>query len=144
MAYEHLKEGILTGKLVVGEIYSELELARKFGISRTPVREALLRLSTENLIAFHRRKRISVNYFSREDIENLFELRDAIEESTIYKIVKNLSEEQIQMAKRIIEQQESCIKKDYDEDLFLEMDKKLDLLLSKQVGTVLRFRRIIA
>ena len=128
MAYEHLKEGILTGKLVVGEVYSELELARKFGISRTPVREALLRLSVENLIAFHRRKGISVNYFNKADIESLFDLREAIEEATVDKIAGHLLEEDIEVAKRIILEQENCIKTDSDEDSFLEMDRRLHLL----------------
>jgi DNA-binding GntR family transcriptional regulator len=128
MAYQSLKGGILAGKLTAGEIYSELELARQFGISRTPVREALLRLSAENLIVFHPRKGMSINYFNKEDIENLFELRKAIEEATISKMAMNLSEEQIQAAKGIIAEQENCIKNDYNETLFLELDRKLHLL----------------
>jgi len=128
MAYQNLKEGILDGKLTAGEVYSELELARKFGISRTPVREALLRLSAENLIVFHPRKGMSINYFNKEDIENLFELRKAIEEATISKMAMNLSEEQIQAAKGIIAEQENCIKNDYNETIFLELDRRLHII----------------
>jgi DNA-binding GntR family transcriptional regulator len=75
MAYESLKEGILRGILMAGEVYSELELARRFRISRTPVREALIRLAAENLIVFHPRKGISAVSFNQKDIENLYELR---------------------------------------------------------------------
>lgn len=134
MAYESIKEGILTGKLVTGEVYSELELARRFKISRTPVREALLRLSAENLIIFHPKKGISVNDFDKKDIENLFELRQAIEEVAISKVLVNLSIDQIQTAKSIITEQETCIKNNYDENLFLEMDRKFHLFFVEASG----------
>ncbi|MCP4692711.1 MAG: GntR family transcriptional regulator, partial [Desulfobacterales bacterium] len=46
MAYEALKASITSGKLAPGEIYNEMALAKELNISRTPVREALLELST--------------------------------------------------------------------------------------------------
>ncbi|HXZ36728.1 MAG TPA: GntR family transcriptional regulator [Thermodesulfobacteriota bacterium] len=135
MAYETIKSSILEGKLISGEIYSELDLAKSFGISRTPVREAFLRLAAENLIIFHPRKGISVNYFSKEDIENLFELRQAIEEATANKIVGNLSKDQVRYIQETIRQQEACIKdKDYDENLFLEFDRKFHLFFVEISG----------
>jgi len=134
LAYENLKEGILNGKLVAGQIYSELELARRLGISRTPVREALLRLAAENLIVFRARKGMSINYFSKEDIENLFELREAIEERAVNKITGNLAKEQIQKLREILLEQEECARNDYDEGLFLEADKKFHLFLIEASG----------
>lgn len=135
MAYETIKTGILEGKLISGEIYSELDLAKSFGISRTPVREAFLRLAAENLIIFHPRKGISVNYFSKEDIENIFELRQAIEEAAASKIVGNLSKDQIRSIQETIRQQEACIKdKDYDENLFLEFDRKFHVFFVEISG----------
>jgi DNA-binding GntR family transcriptional regulator len=134
VVYESLKESILTGKLMVGEVYSELELARKFGISRTPVREALLRLSAENLIVFHPRKGFSVNFFNKKDIENLYELREAIEEVTILKIANNLSNKQIQTIQQLISEQKKCIKNNFNEDLFLEIDRRFHLLIIEATG----------
>lgn len=133
MAYETIKAGILEGKLISGEIYSELDLAKSFGVSRTPVREAFLRLAAENLIVFHPRKGISVNYFSKEDIENIFELRQAIEEAAANKIVGNLSRDHIQSIQETIQQQENCLK-DYDENLFLEFDRKFHLFFVEISG----------
>jgi DNA-binding GntR family transcriptional regulator len=134
IVYENLKSGILTGKLRAGEIYSELELAREFGVSRTPVREALLKLAAENFIVFHSRKGMSINYFTRKDIEDLFELRQAVEESIIIKLVENLTKDQIQTAKNIITQQKECVKSHYDENLFLEIDRKFHLFLIETSG----------
>lgn len=133
MAYDTIKAGILKGKLVSGEIYSELDLAKSFGISRTPVREAFLRLAAENLIVFHARKGMSVNYFTKEDIENIFELRQAIEETAANKLLGNLSKNQIQFIQETIKQQENCLK-DYDENLFLEFDRKFHLFFVEISG----------
>lgn len=119
---------------MTGEVYSELELARWFKISRTPVREALLRLSAEKLIIFHPKRGISVSYFDKKDIENLFELRQAIEEMAFNKLLTNLSKDQIQTAKKIIGEQENCIKNNYDENLFLEMDRKFHLFFVEICG----------
>lgn len=134
LAYESLKEGILTGKLVSGHIYSELELARQLGISRTPVREALLRLAAENLIIFHPRKGMSINFFSKEDIENLFELREAIEEKAVEKIIGNLRKDQIRELREILKEQEACLGEPFDEKLFLDADKRFHIFLIEASG----------
>jgi DNA-binding GntR family transcriptional regulator len=134
LAYETLKNSILNGKLVAGEIYSELELARTLGISRTPVREALLRLAAENIIIFHSRKGMSVNYFSKKDVEDLFELREAVEGTIVTKLAGHLNKEQIRVAENILAEQERCIKNKYDENLFLEIDRKFHLFLIEASG----------
>lgn len=134
LVYENLKEGILGGRLVAGRMYSELELARQLGISRTPVREALLRLAAENLIVFHPRKGMSINFFSKEDIENLFELREAIEEKAVNKITGNLGKDQIRELREILKEQEACLGEAFDERLFLEADKRFHLFLIEASG----------
>jgi DNA-binding GntR family transcriptional regulator len=132
IAYEGLKENILKGKLLAGEIYSELELARTLGISRTPVREALIRLSADHLIAFHPRKGISVNYFNKEDIENLFELRQIIECAVATKI-KGLSREQIQIMQKLVADQEADLRESGG-DAFFELDRKFHLFFIESCG----------
>ncbi|MDI6754984.1 MAG: GntR family transcriptional regulator [Thermodesulfobacteriota bacterium] len=134
MAYENIKNSILNGKLVAGQIYSELELARGLGISRTPVREALLKLAAENFIVFHPQKGISVKYFSKEDIENSYDLRQAIEEAALRKTIDKLSREQVQKARSIVAEQEECIRNGYDEKLFLEIDRRFHFFLIEASG----------
>jgi len=50
LAYERLREGIVAGELKLGEQVSEAQLAQRMGISKTPVREALVRLKMEGLV----------------------------------------------------------------------------------------------
>ena len=132
IAYEEIKASILNGKLLAGQIYSELEMARTMGISKTPVREALIRLSADHLIVFHPRKGISVNYFNKKDIENLYELRQIIECAVAAKI-QELSKDQIQSMKRLVAEQEEDLKKTGGKSFF-EIDRTFHLLLIESYG----------
>ena len=88
IAYEALRESIQNSQLVPGEIYNEMNLAKELGISKTPVREALLELSAQGLVTFLPRKGVIVNHYTRRDIEEIFELRKAIELAAIEKVAK--------------------------------------------------------
>jgi DNA-binding GntR family transcriptional regulator len=88
MAYKALRDSILTRGLVPGEIYNEKMLAAELGISRTPVREALLELSSQGLVTFLPRKGIIVNRYTIKDVEDIFELRNVIEVACVVKVAK--------------------------------------------------------
>jgi len=128
ITYRQLKTAIIEGKLAPGELYTELGLAKSLGISRTPVREALLRLATENFIIFHPRRGMSINLFTPEEVENLYELRQALEETAFSKIAGNLTPEQIQEVKNIIREQENS------EKSFSKHDRKFHLFLIEAHG----------
>jgi len=89
IAYQALRNSILNGNLVAGEIYNEMALAKELGVSRTPVREALLELSAQELVVFLPRKGVKVNPFSRRDVEEIFELRMAIELAATENVAKH-------------------------------------------------------
>ncbi len=59
-AYDILKELILTGRLEQGKLHNEKRLAEVLGVSRTPVREALLELSREGMVSFVPSKGVKV------------------------------------------------------------------------------------
>jgi len=87
LAYQRLRDSILSGQLRPGEIYNEMALAQEMGVSRTPVREALLELSSQGLVTFLPRKGVQVNYFDDHDVEEVFELRKLIELAAVEKAV---------------------------------------------------------
>jgi DNA-binding GntR family transcriptional regulator len=78
-AYEHLKASILSGRFNPGERLTEENLARELGISRTPIREALHKLESEGLIAPLARRGFAAARDSREEVEELFEIRAVLE-----------------------------------------------------------------
>lgn len=86
MAYDSIRNAILAGHWNTGELYNEKAIAAELGISRTPVREALLELASQDLIIFLPRRGLMVNRFSRRDVDEIFELRKAIEVAAVEKI----------------------------------------------------------
>lgn len=70
-AYEYLKAGIVAGELEPGQIIDDAEIAAICGISRTPVREALIQLEKVGLIVAAPRRRPSVAPSSGDDVEQI-------------------------------------------------------------------------
>jgi DNA-binding GntR family transcriptional regulator len=78
-AYARLREEILAWELVPGTLLSEIELAERVGVSRTPLRAALARLALEGLVDTSRGRTGVVSDVSTATITELFELREALE-----------------------------------------------------------------
>lgn len=78
-AYQALREDIVEWRLLPGQLLGEVEQSERFGISRTPVREALSRLTADGLAEPHRGRGVVVSQVSLEDVRALFELREALD-----------------------------------------------------------------
>jgi GntR family transcriptional regulator, rspAB operon transcriptional repressor len=79
VAYERLRDDIIRWRLAPGTPLGEVELAARLGVSRTPVREALLRLTAEGLVSTDSGRSATVSEVSLDHIRDLFELREALE-----------------------------------------------------------------
>jgi DNA-binding GntR family transcriptional regulator len=78
-AYRLIREQILTGRRDGGEWLREGELADSFGVSRTPIREALRRLTAEGLVRYERNRGVQVQVWSVRDLDEIFSLRSVLE-----------------------------------------------------------------
>ncbi|MEH0019372.1 MAG: GntR family transcriptional regulator [Desulfobacter sp.] len=107
-ALRMLRQSILANELETGVIYNEKGLAADLGISRTPVREALLELSAKKLIRFLPQKGVVINTFSDEDIEDVFEIRTALEIFSIKKICGCLEKEDLSRLKGFLTAQKKA------------------------------------
>jgi DNA-binding GntR family transcriptional regulator len=81
-AYDFAKWAILSAVYPAGSVITETGLAHEIGLSRTPVREALLRLEVEGLVTLRPRRGAVVNTFSTHDIEDVLEARVLVENHT--------------------------------------------------------------
>ncbi|EIA38744.1 MAG: GntR family transcriptional regulator [Thermus sp.] len=77
--YGHLKDLLLSGRFAPGERLSEPLLAQELGVSRTPVREALMRLSEEGLVELVPGKGARVKAFTPEEVEEVYGVRALLE-----------------------------------------------------------------
>jgi DNA-binding GntR family transcriptional regulator len=82
--YREVRRAILNGVLQPGQILRQEELARRFGVSRAPLREALPRLEAEGIVVLHPRRGYSVVSLDPDEIEEIFELRTLIEERAAF------------------------------------------------------------
>lgn len=83
---ENLRAAVISGELRTGVVYSAPSLAGQFGVSATPVREAMLDLANEGLVEIVRNKGFRVTELSEEDLDDLSELRALIEVPTVCRI----------------------------------------------------------
>jgi DNA-binding GntR family transcriptional regulator len=88
-AYLHIQQLLLSGRLEAGSSVSELLLAKELGSSRTPVREAMNQLAAEGLLEQSPNGGMIVAQLGREDIIELYELREALEVYAVGKIARN-------------------------------------------------------
>ncbi|NIR89358.1 MAG: GntR family transcriptional regulator [Gammaproteobacteria bacterium] len=77
--YERLKELILSGRIAPGVKLDEEMLSRRFGVSRTPVREAVSKLAHEGLVQARPRRGAYVTNCSKTEILELLEVREVLE-----------------------------------------------------------------
>ncbi|MFT4189442.1 MAG: GntR family transcriptional regulator, partial [Aeromicrobium sp.] len=77
--FARLREQILTGQLSAGSRQSIYRLSDSLGVSRTPVREAVLRLADLGLVTVERNRGIVVRGVRAEDVRDVFELRLLLE-----------------------------------------------------------------
>jgi DNA-binding GntR family transcriptional regulator len=74
-----LRAAIVDGRLVAGRLYSVAGLAEQFGVSRTPVREALLLLERQGVVRFERNRGVRILETSAHDLDEVFTLRLLLE-----------------------------------------------------------------
>ncbi|TVZ84802.1 GntR family transcriptional regulator [Streptomyces sp. BK340] len=86
-AYAYLKDTVLTDPEMQGVFLSEQELADRIGVSRTPIREALLQLAAEDLVELVPKRGARVAPLAGREIRELMELRGIVERYAAQQLV---------------------------------------------------------
>lgn len=100
-AYDAIRQRINTGEYAAGAHLKGEDLAANFGISRTPVREALRRLNSEGLVEFIPNRGASVVAWTRADVDEVFGLRVVLESHAASLAAQRLQESQIEELDRL-------------------------------------------
>jgi DNA-binding GntR family transcriptional regulator len=93
--YEQIRADILSLRLAPGAEMREAELAARFQVSKSPVRDALMRLERENLVITLPRQGYRVAPVSLSDVQDMFHLRIALERACMERITRQASDEQL-------------------------------------------------
>jgi DNA-binding GntR family transcriptional regulator len=101
MVYEVLRESILSGAFTPGERLRQEALATAIGVSRLPVRAALVRLDAEGLVEFHPRRGAVVQTLSHEEITEIYELRDLLETYALRKSMARMTADRVALLREL-------------------------------------------
>ena len=125
-AYRLLEEQLVTLKLAPGELVAEKDLMDKAGIGRTPVREAIQRLSVEGLLQVLPRKGLMVTPVRRSDLSQIIEARRVLERLMVVKAAERATPDQRVALKNLASHIEAA---DNDLEVFFRLDQHLNELL---------------
>lgn len=132
--YEVLEHNILCGIYPPGELITESRLATDLGVSRTPIREAMSKLSHEKLIK-ETKSGVKVVGISETDVKDLFEVKRRIEVLATKRAATSLSESKLELLKDNIERQEFYAQKG-DAEKVRDLDTEFHDIIYKGCGSV--------
>jgi DNA-binding GntR family transcriptional regulator len=141
--YQQLKASILSGLLSPKERLTEEHLAEQLGVSRTPVREALSKLETEGLVQPLQRRGFIVSGESREEIEELFEIRAILEGYALRVISGKITDAVAQRLEEYVAKAEAALRAGRMHEVFRWNTRFHDVLHQLVVDSARLYRMIV-
>lgn len=105
---EVLRQWILTGRLGAGQFIRQEAIAKELGVSRVPVREALVTLEAEGMIVRERYKGAFVAEISMAAFREVYELRELLEVFLFEKALSRITEDHLRRAEMLIQQSDEA------------------------------------
>ncbi len=137
-----VRDGIAAGELVADETYSVYQLAELLGVSRSPVREGMLRLAEAGLVAIRRNRGFQVLPPRARDVEEIVEIRLALEPPAARKAASHGTDEQHAAIRAALDAMAAAAARG-DEASFWPADHRLHDLLLRAAGNA-RVAAIVA
>ena len=110
--YDFLREELTGGKLIPGASVNLNAISQELGISKTPLRDALLQLDTEGFVTISPRRGVYVNRLTLEDIRNCYEIIGALETTALLTAFDNIQPLHLEKLKLVNAALRGALKKD--------------------------------
>lgn len=104
-AYDRFRDALREGGLTPGQRVLETEIAERFGMSRTPVREAIRRLQAEGLVAQLPGRGLCVAQYDHAEVDELYVMREALEGTAARLAAQNAGRPDITLLQRLVEEE---------------------------------------
>jgi DNA-binding GntR family transcriptional regulator len=131
--YEHLREQMRTGGLRPGSAIDMEETSTRLGVSKTPLRDALLQLEMEGFVTILPRRKIVVNVLTQQNIRDIYEVIGALESAALLSAFGCLGEAEIRDMDRLNDEMKAAIEVD-DFDLYYEKNLAFHDVFLRQSG----------
>ena len=107
--YLQLRDDIVNGTLPPGAVLREAELATRFGVSKTPLRDALVRLQKDGFVEIPPYRSAVVVGYSRTDLREIYELRELLEGACARQAAFHISADALAELARIVRASADCV-----------------------------------
>lgn len=129
---ESLRQRIFNRELEPGSWIDEVSIAQNYGISRTPLREALKVLAAEGLVTMKIRRGAYVTEVSDKDLQDVYHLLALLESDAASMVASNATSEQINLLDRIHQELTQCfLQKPVNTERFFQLNEQFHLELLK-------------
>ena len=132
--FRQLRADILSGKYKDNEELRENTIAKEYGVSRTPVREAIRQLELEGLVVTVPNKGAYVNSIKRKDVEDIYAIRALLEGLCARWAAKNMTQKQLEAVEEILFMTRYHLENGHFEQLY-EYDGKFHEALYRACGS---------
>jgi len=110
--YEYLRDQLGKGELLPGSSINMDETSQKLGVSRTPLRDALLQLEMEGFVSILPRRGVVVNHLTLQDIKNYYEIIGALESAALTANFDRIKDTKIQKMRVLNAEMKQAIEQD--------------------------------
>jgi DNA-binding GntR family transcriptional regulator len=121
--YEFLREQLRKGDLRPGSVIDMEKTSKRLGVSKTPLRDALLQLEYEGFVSILPRRKIVVNPLTLRDIRNYYEIIGALESAAVLRAVDNLKDADLKVLEALNAEMREAVETD-DFDLYYDRNLK--------------------
>lgn len=136
--YDKVAEMVANAELLPGDRITENQLSERFGISLTPVREALIKLSSNGIIHKVAHKGFYINKYSDEEVNEIYEVLVVLQEFAIRLKINDFTESDIAAQETLLHDMETAYRnKDYNE--YLKANHRLHDYYVKQADNKFLF-----
>ncbi|MBC7331234.1 MAG: GntR family transcriptional regulator [Synergistetes bacterium] len=127
---ELIKRGIIMGKFLPGQRLNEADLAVEFGVSRTPVREALRELVACGLLEYEKHKGIRVKRYTLSEIRYIYEVWSELEAIAARLSASRIDEASLRRMKDVLDKQERLVRLGEINWDYIELNDEFHLVIA--------------
>lgn len=136
--YEYLRSQMREGELMPGDIIDMNITSQKLGVSKTPLRDALIQLEMEGFVNILPRRGVVVNILTIKDIQDIYQILGALESMAVIAASSSLGRAEVDKMKKLNEGMRKAIEKDNFSDYYDKNLKFHDVYLKKAENNMLR------
>ena len=126
-AYQEIKKRIISTELIPGSVISEAKLMENLGLGRTPIREALKMLQSDDLIVVKPRRGIFVSELAITDLAQIFEVRVELESLAVELATERITQDQLLKLEQLADQYQNTLPD--NKDKMIDLDVKFHALI---------------